>query len=260
MLLLLKLVLVPSLIAAVTLAARRWGPRVGGILVGLPVVAGPTLCFYVVEQGAPFAAEAARGATLAVVAVLAFAVAYAWASEWRWAVSLVAGYAAWGVATIGLAMLRLGPWVLPVVLTACVVSQRVLPASRRLPPAAPPPAWDLPMRMGAALALVLTLTSVAAWLGPTWSGLLTPFPVATAVVSAFTHAQRGSEAARAFFRGFVPAMATFAVFCFVLSVTVARAPLWQALGLAVLAQLALQIILLWTTRARLSTMGRAHRA
>src|SRR5688572_1778556 len=50
-LLILKLVLVPALVAGLTLAARRWGPFVGGLLLGLPVVAGPTLYFYAVEQG-----------------------------------------------------------------------------------------------------------------------------------------------------------------------------------------------------------------
>ena len=52
--LLLKLLLVPGLVAAVTLAVRRWGPAVGGWLAGLPVVAGPVLVFYAIEQGDAF--------------------------------------------------------------------------------------------------------------------------------------------------------------------------------------------------------------
>jgi hypothetical protein len=60
MLLLLKLLLVPGLVAGVTLAARRWGLRIGGLLTALPMVAGPTLCFYAIEQGNRFAATAAR--------------------------------------------------------------------------------------------------------------------------------------------------------------------------------------------------------
>ena len=49
--LVLKILLVPTLIAAITLATRRWGPRIGGFLTALPVVTGPTLCFYAIEQG-----------------------------------------------------------------------------------------------------------------------------------------------------------------------------------------------------------------
>jgi hypothetical protein len=55
MLLLLKLVLVPAFVGGVTLAARRWGLRVGGLLTALPMVAGPALCFYAIEQGNGFA-------------------------------------------------------------------------------------------------------------------------------------------------------------------------------------------------------------
>ena len=45
MTLLLKLVLVPGLIALVTVAGRRFGPRIGGWLNALPLVAGPVLFF-----------------------------------------------------------------------------------------------------------------------------------------------------------------------------------------------------------------------
>ncbi len=59
--LLLKLFLVPALIALVTLAGRRWGPAVAGWLSAFPVVAGPILGFIALEQGAAFAARAAIG-------------------------------------------------------------------------------------------------------------------------------------------------------------------------------------------------------
>jgi hypothetical protein len=49
-LLVLKLVLVPGLVAGVTLGARRWGPAIGGWLTALPLVAGPTLFFLAIEQ------------------------------------------------------------------------------------------------------------------------------------------------------------------------------------------------------------------
>ena len=39
----LKLLLAPLLVVASSLAGRRWGPRLAGILVVLPIVAGPIL-------------------------------------------------------------------------------------------------------------------------------------------------------------------------------------------------------------------------
>jgi len=64
MLFVIKLVLVPLLIAAITAAGERLGPRIAGALTGLPVVAGPIALFIALEQGPAFAARAAV-ATLA---------------------------------------------------------------------------------------------------------------------------------------------------------------------------------------------------
>jgi hypothetical protein len=41
----LKLILTPLLIGGASLAARRWGPAIGGWLVGLAAIAGFTLAF-----------------------------------------------------------------------------------------------------------------------------------------------------------------------------------------------------------------------
>lgn len=62
MLLLAKLLLVPAFVAGVTACGRRWGERVGGVLTALPMVAGPALVFYALEQGEPFASDAASSA------------------------------------------------------------------------------------------------------------------------------------------------------------------------------------------------------
>src|SRR5437660_633846 len=51
-LLLAKLVLTPLLIAAVTLAGRRWGPGVGGWLAGLPLTSGPVSVFLLTATAA----------------------------------------------------------------------------------------------------------------------------------------------------------------------------------------------------------------
>ena len=242
MLLAFKLVLVPLLIATVTLATRRWGPRVGGFLTALPVVTGPTLCFYAIEQGPAFASRASAGTLLALVAVVVFCLTYSWVSRrTTWAITLLTGYAAFIAAV---ALLYLLPqnavFGLAAVLVACAVAYRALPLALTVPPAAAAPAWDLPMRMVAAVTLVLVLTSVAGWLGPKLSGLLTPFPLSTAILATFTHAQRGHDAVVSFFHGFVAALGTFAVFCFVLSVTLPLMPIAAAIAAALSAQLVLQ--------------------
>lgn len=239
-----------------TLAARRWGPWTGGLLVGLPVVAGPTLCFYAIEQGPEFAAQAAAGTLLSLVALAVFCVVYARVCRRRpvW-VSLLAAYAAWSAAAFVLEPLRMGPWIaLAAAFASCGAGWLALPAMVAVPPVAAFPAWDLPLRMASAGALVLLLTSLAESLGPTWSGVLTPFPVATAVVAAFTQAHRGPGAVLAFFDGFLPAMTAFATFCFVLAMTVESLPIVWVVASALGAHLGLSAILLWTGTRRTATM------
>ncbi len=100
MFLLLKIVLVPALVASVTIAGRRWGPRIGGWLTALPVVAGPTLCFYAIEQGNGFAARAAQTTLAGLVAVAAHSVAYAWSCRRvTWPVSITLGWLAFAGVT-----------------------------------------------------------------------------------------------------------------------------------------------------------------
>jgi hypothetical protein len=121
-LLVLKLVLVPGLVAGVTLGARRWGPQIGGWLTALPLVAGPTLFFLALEQGDAFAARAALGTLVGLIGVAGFGVAYGWtALRFGWAVSVLAGWAAFVAVSLlaqavawtpamALALVPLGPW------------------------------------------------------------------------------------------------------------------------------------------------------
>jgi len=191
-------------VAGVTLGARRWGPRVGGWLTALPLVAGPTLFFLAMEQGDAFAGAAALSTLVGLIAVAAFGVAYGWvAVRHRWPLSLALGWAAFIGATVLLQTVRwTPPFALGATLAAFFVATRVLPPAREQasPPASP--AWDLPLRMLGTLAVVLTVTHVADRLGPRWSGAVTPFPVALAVLLVFAHAQQGAPLAIRLLHGF----------------------------------------------------------
>jgi hypothetical protein len=93
------------------------------------------------------------------------------------------------------------------------------------------------MRAGCALALVLTLTAVAGWLGPQLSGLLAPFPVIATVLATFTHAQRGHGEAQHLLRWLLGGYGAFALFCFALAEGLR--PLGIALGFALATAVAL---------------------
>lgn len=250
MLLLLRLTLVPLLIAAVTLVVRRWGPRAAAFVAALPAVAGPTLGFYAVQQGHVFAAHAAEGALLGLVGVAAFCAAYGYASQrlgWPWC--LLIGWLAFGLSTTVTLRASVGAGVALAIAIAALLGVRwLLPRPGPMQALRPAPAWDLPLRMLAAATLVFVLTSAADRLGPALSGLLTPFPVATAIIASFMHAQEGTSAVVRFLRGYMPGLCSFAIFCFVLALTLPTQSLPAAAAAALGAQLVAQAILLRVTR------------
>ena len=247
--LLLKLFLVPGLVAAVTLAVRRWGPAAGGWLAGLPVVAGPVLVFYALEQGRAFAARAAHGTLTGLLATTVFVVTYATVSQRaRWQVCVVAGWTAFAGAVIVLNVLQLSLGVsLVCVIASTIAGRGVLP---RLPPETRAPIagysrTDLPVRLLATATLVILLTGLADQLGSALSGLLNAFPVLTTIIAAFTHAQRGRAPMVAFLDGYLQSVVGFALFCLVMAVALTPLGLTRALLAALTIQLSSHGLLLW---------------
>ena len=95
MLFLLKIAITPFLVAAVSVAARWWGPTVGGILMGLPWFTGPTLFVLVQDKGIDFGVSACVGIELGVACVAAFILAYGLISiAARWPLCLTGGIVA----------------------------------------------------------------------------------------------------------------------------------------------------------------------
>jgi hypothetical protein len=90
--LLLKLALAPALVVGATVAGRRWGSRASGILIALPLVAGPILLVITLQHGEAFGARAARGSLLGVLALSAFCVVFARMTRLGWAWALAVGW------------------------------------------------------------------------------------------------------------------------------------------------------------------------
>jgi hypothetical protein len=115
------------------------------------------------------------------------------------------------------------------------------------------PRGDLAFRLLTTAALVLVLTAVADELGPTLSGLLNAFPVLTTIVTAFTHAQHGSDPTIGFVAGFTRSIIGFGSFAFMLALTMVPLGLGWSLVLATIAQLIVSGITLRSSqRHRLS--------
>ena len=256
MILALKLVLTPALIAVATLAGRRFGPSISGWLVGLPFTSGPVSLFLAVEQGTAFAASAAAGSIGGVAASAVFAVVYAaMARRFDWHASLGVASLAFAAAVVGLRALPLDSGLpLPLLglyaggVGAALIGVRLIPPPESLEEAPEPPRWDLPTRMVVATGLVVAITSAAPLLGPQLSGLLTTYPVYAGVLAVFAHAQRGGAAAAQVVRGLCYGIIAFATFFLAIGSLVDRAGIVPAFALAAVGAVLVQSLTL--TRIR----------
>ena len=240
-LLVVKLVLTPVGIAAVTLAGRRWGPSVAGWLTGFPLTSGPVSVFLALEQGPKFASQAALGTLAGLIASGSFSVAYSrLAASRRWLLSAAVALVTYSAVTIGLGAARvvqLG--VAPLFAGVVVVNASLVDLLPRGDSRAHTraPAWDLPLRMAAATGFVIGITTAAAVLGPTATGLLSPFPVFGSVLATFTHAHEGAAAAQQLLRAFVIGQFAFASFFLVVAVALPRVTLLSTYVIAALVAL-----------------------
>jgi len=245
----LKLVLVPSLICAITLAGRQWGPAVAGWLSGFPIVSAPVLFFLAAEQGSRFAATAAGATLSAVPAVLLFVTAYAWlATRAGWRVSLLCSLVAY-FAAIALLYLLAPPVyaAAPLVYAVIWVAPRFFPPTAVFPKAPPFRPSELVLRMTAGGALVLAVTYFAADLGARWSGLFAMFPVLGIVLAVFSHRQAGAAFTVHLLRGVVFGFYAFTSFCLLLALALPAMGVGAAFALALGSATFIQ----WLARNRL---------
>jgi hypothetical protein len=251
--LLLKLFLAPLLVVASTLAGRRWGPELAGILVALPIVAGPILFITYQQHGADFASDAASSSLLGLVSLAVFAVVFACtAVRFGWFVTLAISWTVVLVVDALLSLVRPTTLVaLAFTLTATVAAKIFMPSIEPTDPLAQTssPLWDLPARAFATGTLVLAVTTASGALGPTWTGLLAPFPIASSVVAAFVHAQHGPAVTVRTLAGVLMGLFSFAAFC--LSVAVLVRPIGgAAFLLAAALTVAVQLLAVRTRRPR----------
>jgi hypothetical protein len=238
----LQFVVAPGLVGASTIAARRWGLRLGGLVSAFPAIVGPLLLIAAHEHGTAFAAKAASGTLLGLVALSGFALAYGrTAVHAGWRTSLAAGWAAAAAITAVLAAVDAGPLAgLGAATLSLVLAYCALPTGAA-PLAAPSaPRWDLPLRMALTAAVIVSLAAAAARLGPVVGGLLAALPVLASVLAVFTHEQQGSAAICALLRGMLSGMAGFVVFCLLVAVLVDRAGIAATFTTAALAAVAVQ--------------------
>jgi hypothetical protein len=245
----LKLLLVPAFLLLISLAGRRWGPAVAGWLAGLPVLTGPILFLLALEHGPAFTAAAATVSLSAVFGAVAFIVTYARVCARRSpAHSLLSGLAVWCCAALLLTWLPLSNSVsLGIALLALAVAPKLFPRLSAPILTATLPKWELPLRMLAGAAITLAVTSLAAAIGPSWSGMFAVFPVITIVLSVSSHRASGAAFAATLLRAMIWGLYSLASFCLALAVLLPQ----QGVTISFLAAIAAAVAVQWALKSRL---------
>lgn len=212
--LLFKIAVPPFLVTLMSLAARRFGPTVAGLILGLPWMTGPILFFLARDKGLDYAVETSTGVELGVLGIAAYAMAWA----------LVARVAPWPVAMLLAATAFLGSayltraLTLPLWLAAAFGLSSLLAVYALMPRARGAvvphalPWWDLPARVAATAVLVAIIMSLTDVLGARLSGISSTYPVILSVVAAFTHARDGPDAVLRLLRALMLSLLGFVAF------------------------------------------------
>ena len=254
----LKLFLVPAFLLLLSLAGKRWGPEIAGRLAGLPALTGPILFLLALEKGAAFASAAAVVALSAVFGAVVYIVAYARVcTRFRPAYAFLVGFASWCCAALLLTSLPLTPLTsLAIALLALAIAPKLIPRVSAPIAPAPLPRRELPLRMLAGAALTLAVTSLAALIGPAWSGMLAVFPVLAIVLSVFSHRASGPAFAATLLRGMILGLYAFTSFC----LTIAMLLPSRGVGVSFATAIAVAIAVQWTLMSRLHRRWRSSRS
>jgi hypothetical protein len=248
---LLKLTLAPVLIFFVSLAERKWGAGVSGLLIGLPMTSGPILYFLALEQGPHFSARTSVGSLLSLTAFAGFTFVYGWFSRsWKWPTCVLAGSAAYIVVAFFLGVISIHSGAMAF-LCACLallaVRQSFLRTDRNDTEAKTLGSRELFLRMATAAALVFSLTALADILGPVPSGLIAGFPIYSSILAVFNH-MKSSGLAISMLRGVVTGAFGGAVFFVIVALFLNRMSIGVCFMTAATAAVSTQALLLPTVK------------
>ncbi len=200
----LKLIVTPLLMWAISLASRRWGGLLGGLLSGMPITSGLVMTFLCLEQGTAFALGALPGALGGLAAVQATYTFYLAVTRWL-GITLAVVLALLFYGLVAYAFTHWGNLYLSIGVTLVLIGVLIRASGREPKPdtlAQPRQRlWEIPLRMVSATALLMVITSLASWLGPATSGMLAPIPVIAWPLVVFAHVQHGRAGMVAMVRG-----------------------------------------------------------
>jgi hypothetical protein len=219
LLLALKLILAPLAVLLASIASKRYGHVVGGILSGFPMIAAPVTAALLIDHPAEHVAAIAFATVSGLLATAGFIVAFAWVAKANhaWWFCLTGAAVAFLAVAFVLKVLQL-PLLLSVALGVAApwIARFSLP--KIATPSKPPmiPSSELVLRVVGAFVLAAALLFSAGNTPPWLSGLLIAWPITGSILPCFTQKIAGRNATIAFFSGFSRGLVGLAAFFCVL--------------------------------------------
>jgi hypothetical protein len=222
-------------VVVASVAAEATGPFWGGLIISLPIAAGPAYVMLALQHDSTFIAASALGsiATNAATFVLLTAIALLAPRRPRWQ-TISAALTAWALTVAAIHTVDwslTGAVILNLVLIA-LAYQLTGPATRA-PAAARAPLrrnrYELPCRAALVGIIVATVVTTSRALGPSLTGMASVFPVAFTSFAFLVLPRLGGIAAAAVMASAVRALPGFALSLLVLHLTAIPLGTWPAL-------------------------------
>jgi hypothetical protein len=255
--LLIKVAITAATVVAASVAAERSGPVIGGVIVALPVSAGPGYVFLAQQASDAFIARSALYSLAMTAATALYLAVYVRIAPYLGTLASVAvSLLPWVVIAALLQRIELTWWSAVILNLAAFAFGLWLTrdsATVEAPPRRIAGLRDLLLRAVLAGSLVATVVTVSELIGPRLTGSAVTFPVVLTTLGLIMHHRYGGHAASRALRGALLAMPGFSACVLTLHLLAEPlgAPYALAAALAVsLAASALMLLCEWAAKQR----------
>jgi hypothetical protein len=215
----LKLAVAPLAVWLASIASRRYGHVIGGILSGFPMIAAPVTAALLLDQSAITVSKIAYASVGSLPATLGFITGFAWVAKQGKAWWICLGSAAASFFLIAALLQFFSPPTFVSVAMGCSapwLGAYLMPKRLTLSKLPAIPRTELFLRIVGAAAmagvLILGAANTPAWI----SGLLMAWPITGSILPVFTQKLSGPNATIALLFGFSRGLVGFSVFFTVL--------------------------------------------
>jgi hypothetical protein len=244
--LLLRLIIAPLAVMAGTVAQRRFGHAMGGLIIGLPLTSIPMLLLVALQHGTGFATSMSNADLIGSLAEVAIILAYVrLAARFSPMLTLVGAMGAFVFTAAIIHLLTFSTLIAGLLaLAGFAVALRYWPRSK------PQPERDgkhrLVLRVALSTGFTFLVMTSAGWIGPGLAGLAAAFPVLSMVMAFATHQEYGAAASTQFLQGVAKGSFSYVASIFAFTEFLRTGNLWlafaSALSVALIVQLVVQYV------------------